>query len=85
LEGAEILDFIPLSLVPWINSGRKGACRASGLRLGFFFRRSRGFLRTHDFTFRARNTLVVLLDNGTFFDFPTFRTRRKRSQNRVVL
>jgi hypothetical protein len=76
--GARIVNFVPFSLVPWRNSGGEGVCRCGSLRI-FSFRRSHGFLRTRDFTLRARSTLVVVSDNSLFFDFSIFRKRRKRS------
>jgi hypothetical protein len=42
-------------------------------------------VRTRDFTSRARGALVVIVDNGTVFNFSTFRKRRKRSKDGVVL
>jgi hypothetical protein len=42
-------------------------------------------VRTRDFTFRARGTLVVIIDNGTVLNLSTLRKRRKRSKNRVIL
>jgi hypothetical protein len=77
--GARIGDLVPFALVGWRNGGRERVCRGGSLRLDFFFRGSRGFLRTRDFTLRARSTLVVVGDNSPFFDFSTFRKRRKRS------
>jgi hypothetical protein len=43
------------------------------------------FVRTCDFTFRKRRTLVVFGDDSLFFDFSTFRERRKRDKVWMIL
>jgi hypothetical protein len=40
---------------------------------------------TRDFSGRARGALVVIIDNGTVFNLSTFRKRRKRNKDRMVL
>jgi hypothetical protein len=40
---------------------------------------------TRDFSGRARGALVVIVDNGTVLNFSTFRKRRKRNKDSVVL
>jgi hypothetical protein len=42
-------------------------------------------VRTRDFNVRARGALVVIIDNGTLFNFSTLGKRRKRSERRMVL
>jgi hypothetical protein len=79
LGGARVCDFIPFPLVRRRSSRGNGMRRLAGFRVNFSFRGSRGFLRTRDFTLRARSTLVVVGDNSSFFDFPAFRMRRKRN------
>jgi hypothetical protein len=79
LGRTSVNNFNPFSFVPWGNSGRKRMCRLAGVRFNFFFRGSRRFVRTCDFTLRVRSTLVVVSDNSLFFDFSIFRKRRKRS------
>jgi hypothetical protein len=46
---------------------------------------SRRFVRTCDFTFRKRRTLVVFGNDSLFFDFSILRKRRKGSHSRMVL
>lgn len=60
-------------------------CRGGTLGFSFLFRGSRRFSRTCGFTIRARSILVVISDNGSFFDFPTFRKGRKRDNIWMVL
>jgi hypothetical protein len=50
--------------------------RLAGLGINFSFRGSRGFVRTLNFALRARGALVLVGDDGSFFDFPTFRKGR---------
>jgi hypothetical protein len=40
---------------------------------------------TRDFSGRTRGALAVIVDNGTVLNFSTFRKRRKRNKDRMVL
>jgi hypothetical protein len=84
-RSARTLGVIPFPFVPWGNSRRKGLRRLAGVRFNFFFMGSRRFVRTCDFTFRKRRTLVVFGNDSLFFDFSILRKRRKRSHSRMVL
>jgi hypothetical protein len=60
-------------------------CRSGSLGSKLLFRGYRRFSRTRGFTLRARSTLVVISDNGSFFDFSAFRKGRKRNKIWMVL
>jgi hypothetical protein len=85
LGGARVDNLIPFPLVRWGNSGRRRVCRSGSLGSNILFRGYRRFSRTRGFTLRARNTLDVVGDNGSFFDFSTYRKGRKRNKIWMVL
>jgi hypothetical protein len=71
--GAEIFDFIPLPFVPWRNIGRRRAHWFRSLRVSLFFGRSRGFVRSCDFTLRTRGFLRIVGNNDLLIYLSTFR------------
>jgi hypothetical protein len=51
--------------------------RLGSHRFSLSFRGSHGFVRSSDFTLRARSTLFIVGNDGSFVDFPTFKKGRQ--------
>jgi hypothetical protein len=78
-RSAGIFDIIPLPFAFRGDSGRRRLCRRST------FGRTRRFSRIHGFIHKRWSFLIVISDNGPFFDFSTFRERRKRDKVWMIL
>jgi hypothetical protein len=74
--GAGICNLPSLPFVLWGNNGRERMHRLGSLRFSISFRGSRGFVRTRNFTLRARSTLGLIGNDGSFLDLPAFRKGR---------